>query len=82
MGSWFLALAFSNYLAAVIAKLTGVSHGGESGGAASIPPPVETLAIYQPVFYKICLASLAGAALCFFLSFFLVKWMHKDEPTA
>ena len=57
MGSWFLALAFSNYLAAVIAKLTGVSHGGESGGAASIPAPVETLAIYQPVFYKICLTS-------------------------
>ncbi len=82
MGSWFLALAFSNYLAAVIAKLTGVSHGAESVGAASIPPPVETLAIYQPVFYKICLASMIGAVLCFALSFPLVKWMHKDEPTA
>ncbi|MFA5504697.1 MAG: oligopeptide:H+ symporter [Vulcanimicrobiota bacterium] len=82
MGSWFLALAFSNYLAAVIAQFTGVSHGGESVGAASIPPPAETLGIYTPVFYNICLASLTGAAICFVLSFFLAGWMHKDEPTA
>jgi POT family proton-dependent oligopeptide transporter len=81
MGAWFLALAFSNYLAAVIAKFTGVSHGGE-GGSATIPPPLETLEIYKPVFYKICIASLVGAVICFILSFFLVKWMHKDEPTA
>jgi dipeptide/tripeptide permease len=81
MGSWFLALAFSNYLAAVIAKFTGVSHGGGGNLANSIPPPLETLAIYKPVFYKICLASLAGALVCFVLSFFLVKWMHKDEPS-
>ena len=82
MGSWFLALAFSNYLAAVIAKLTGVSHGGDGGLVASIPPPVQTLAIYKPVFYKICLASMVGAVICFILSFFLVKWMHDDEPSA
>jgi len=81
MGSWFLALAFSNYLAAVIAKFTGVSHGGE-GSSASIPPPLETLQIYQDVFYKICIASLVGAVICFILSFFLVKWMHEDEPSA
>ena len=79
MGSWFLALAFSNYLAAVIAQFTGVSHGGEGGGA-SIPPPLETLGIYQPVFLKICIASLVGAVICFILSFPLVKWMHSDEP--
>jgi dipeptide/tripeptide permease len=82
MGSWFLALAFSNYLAAVIAQFTGVSHGGGGGLVSSIPPPVETLAIYKPVFYKICLASMMGAGVCFVLSFFLVKWMHDDEPTA
>jgi proton-dependent oligopeptide transporter, POT family len=81
MGSWFLALAFSNYLAAVIAKFTGVSHGGESG-SNTIPPPVDTLQIYQSVFLKICVASLVGALICFVLSFFLVKWMHEDEPTA
>jgi dipeptide/tripeptide permease len=82
MGSWFLALAFSNYLAALIATLTGVSHGGGSGIASypTIPPPPDTLQIYTPVFYRICLASLVGAVLCFLLSFALVKWMHEDEP--
>ena len=80
MGSWFLALAFSNYLAAVIAKFTGVSHGGE-GQETSIPAPIDTLDIYSAVFLKICIASMVGAFICFVLSFFLVHWMHKDEPT-
>lgn len=81
MGAWFLALAFSNYLAAVIAKFTGVESHGGSGGEATMPPPIETLEIYKPVFYNICLASLVGAFICFCLSFFLVKWMHEDQPT-
>ncbi len=78
MGSWFLALAFSNFLSSVIAKFTGVSHGGDE---SSIPVPTETLHIYSDVYYKICIASLVGAVICFGLSFFLVKWMHQDEPS-
>ena len=29
MGMWFLATAFSQFLAAIIAQFTGVSHGEE-----------------------------------------------------
>lgn len=81
MGAWFLALAFSNFLSGQIAKLTGIKHGG-GGGFGAIPIPTETLPVYSKVFYTICLASLAGALVCFVLSFFLVKWTHEDEPTA
>ncbi|MCA9779045.1 MAG: peptide MFS transporter, partial [Candidatus Eremiobacteraeota bacterium] len=82
MGAWFLALAFSNFLAGKLAGLTGVSHGGEGADAGAIPPPLETLPVYSEVFLKICIASLIGAVICFILSFFLTNWMHKDEPTA
>ena len=31
MGAWFLATAFSQYLAAIISQFTGVTHGPYSG---------------------------------------------------
>ncbi len=40
MGGWFLATAFSQYLAAIISQFTGVSHGGEESASVlrrSIP---------------------------------------------
>ncbi len=77
MGSWFLALAFSNYLAAVIAKFTGV-ESGDGGGDGSIPPPSETLNIYSDVFYQIGIAAVVGAFLCLLLSPLLTRWMHSD----
>lgn len=40
MGAWFLATAFSNYIAALIAKLTGV--GGHGGGEEPAGILVET----------------------------------------
>ncbi len=78
MGSWFLALAFSNYLAALIAGLTGVEHGG-GGGEGGIPAPIETLAIYTPVFKNVGIAAIVGGFVCLALSGILVKWMHMDE---
>ncbi|MCB9654164.1 MAG: MFS transporter [Deltaproteobacteria bacterium] len=76
MGAWFLATAFSNYLAAIIASFTGVGHG--SGGAAglSIPIPLETVHVYGEVFGKIGIAGLVSAGLLFMLSPLLRKWMH------
>jgi len=78
MGAWFLATAFSNYLAGMIAMLTGVGHGGE-GGEAAIPPPVETVGLYGSVFGQIAITAIGSAVVCFALSPILVKWMHMEE---
>lgn len=78
MGSWFLATAFSNFLAAIIAQFTGVNHGGD--GKAVIPAPSETMDTYGDVFGKIGLAGVICAAICFALVPILKKWMHEGEP--
>jgi len=76
MGAWFLATAFSNYLAAVIAALTGVSHG--EGGGSFIPIPTETVAVYGGVFGQIAIAAILSSVVMFALSPLLNKWMHED----
>jgi POT family proton-dependent oligopeptide transporter len=78
MGIWFLATAFSNYLAAVIAQLTGVEGGHGGGDAGSIPPPIETLGVYADVFMKIGMGACAGAVLVWILSPFLNRWTHPE----
>jgi POT family proton-dependent oligopeptide transporter len=75
MGIWFLATAFSNLMASAIAQLTGVSEGKEAG---AIPPPIETLHLYSDVFYKIGIAAIVGAVLCWALSPWLVRWTNAD----
>ena len=77
MGAWFLATAFSNYLAGMIAALTGVTHHGDEAG--TIPPPIETVHVYGDVFGQIAIAAIASSVLLFALSPLLNKWMHKDE---
>ena len=76
MGAWFLATAFSNYLAGVIAQFTGVSHGGDGGQV--VPAPTETVAVYGDVFGKIAIAAIVCALICFALAPFLKKWMHPE----
>jgi POT family proton-dependent oligopeptide transporter len=76
MGSWFLALAFSNYLAAMIAKLTGLNHGED--GPQVIPAPIETVNMYGEVFGKIAIAAMIAALICFALSPLLTIWMHRE----
>jgi POT family proton-dependent oligopeptide transporter len=80
MGGWFLATAFSNYLAAVIATFTGVGHGDE--GLQVIPPPSETSQIYGDVFGIIAVTAMGAALLCLLLSWPLNKWMHADVADA
>ncbi len=75
MGAWFLATAFSNYLAGIIATFTGVSHGGE--GDQVIPPPTETVHLYGDVFGKIALTAIGSALVCFVLAPLLSRWMHE-----
>lgn len=78
MGMWFLATAFSNYLAAIIGSFTSVDTGGEGSGV--IPPPQETVDTYGEVFFQIGIAgSIAGLA-CLLLSPLLKHWSHEDQP--
>ena len=79
MGAWFLATAFSQYLAGLIAKLTGVSSEGE-GGAATIPPPLETVHVYGDVFGRIAIAALVACVLLGVLTPLIKKWMHPELP--
>ncbi|MBL6725062.1 MAG: MFS transporter [Rubripirellula sp.] len=76
MGAWFLATAFSNYLAALIAMFTGVEHGEETG---SLPPPTETAEIYAGVFGPIAVAAIVSAVIVLLISPKLTQWMHENE---
>lgn len=75
MGAWFLATAFSGYIAGIIATFTGVSHEGGGGG---IPTPSETVGVYGGVFGQIAVAALVSAVILFALSPLLTKWMHEE----
>lgn len=75
MGTWFLATAFSQFLAAIIAQFTGVSHGG---GGSTIPIPIDTVNVYGGVFKLIAISAAASGLLCLILSPILKYWMHED----
>ena len=78
MGMWFLATAFSAFLAAIIANFTGVDeHGG--GDPGGIPIPLETVDIYGDVFGLLAVTGLVSGAICLVLSPFLKRWMHEGE---
>ena len=77
MGSWFLATAFSQYLAAIISQFTGSSHGG--GGGVKTGHPLESVHVYGDVFKTIAIYAIAAGAICLALSPILTRWMHQDE---
>ena len=80
MGAWFLATAFSNYLAAVIAQFTGVGHGGEESVLDKIiPPPLETVSVYGDVFGILGMIAIGSAVFLFLLAPMLTKWMHTES---
>jgi len=79
MGAWFLATAFSNYLAGIIATFTGVSHGEE--GQQVIPPPQETVDLYGDVFGTIALTAIVSGLICLALAPLLTRWMHSEVET-
>jgi POT family proton-dependent oligopeptide transporter len=76
MGAWFLATAFSQYLAGLIAQLTGVR--AEDGAAQVVPEPTVTLHLYGDVFGQIAISAVVAALSCFAISPLLVRWMHTD----
>jgi POT family proton-dependent oligopeptide transporter len=77
MGVWFLATAFSQFLAAIIAQFTGVEHGAEEVGR--IPVPKDTVNVYGDVFGQISIAAMVSAVICLALAPLLTKWMHLEE---
>jgi POT family proton-dependent oligopeptide transporter len=78
MGGWFLATAFSQYLAAIISQFTGVSS--EEGAEQVIPPPIETVTVYGDVFKQIAIAAIVSGIVCLVLAPLLHKWMHVHDP--
>ena len=78
MGAWFLATAFSQYLAAIISQFTNVSEGA-AGENVVIPPPSDTVMVYGGVFGQIAILAIASGVLCLLLSPLLTAWMHQDH---
>jgi POT family proton-dependent oligopeptide transporter len=81
MGGWFLATAFSQFLAAVIAQFTGVTHAA-GGLETTIPIPSETVHIYGDVFGKIAISAGISALICLAISPRLTRWMHAGADAA
>lgn len=82
MGMWFLATAFSQYLAGMIAMLTSAEqHGGESGGVQKIPAPIDSVHVFGDLYLKIAIAAIISACICFALSPLLKRWMHEEVET-
>ncbi|HMJ13819.1 MAG TPA: peptide MFS transporter [Polyangiaceae bacterium] len=74
MGTWFLASAFAQYIAGLIAMLTGVS--GEDEAVARIPKPEETVMIYGNVFGSIAVVAVVVGVLVLLVSPMLAKRMR------
>jgi len=80
MGAWFLAMAFSNYLAGVIATFTSVQH--EAGEAQRVPAPIETVGVYGDVFGTIAIMAIVAAGTVFLLAPLLIRWTHADSKSS
>ena len=76
MGTWFLASAFAQYLAAIISQFTSVSEGAADQGP---PLPSHSVGVYGDVFAKIAIAAMLSALICFALAPLLKRWMHETK---
>jgi POT family proton-dependent oligopeptide transporter len=77
MGTWFLATAFSQAIASVIAQFAVRSEG--AGESLKVPIPNETLHPYGDVFWFAATCSIGAGVVCLLLSPILSKWMHPNE---
>jgi POT family proton-dependent oligopeptide transporter len=75
MGAWFLSFAGSNYLAAIIAKLTSGGEG-EGGEIAADIPASESLATYVDVYTDMGMITVGIGIFLILISPFLNKMMH------
>jgi POT family proton-dependent oligopeptide transporter len=76
MGAWFLSFAFSMYVAALLAKLTGADA---EGGAAVDLSPADSLANYVDVFGSMGWVTVGIGVVLVLLSRPLNKLMHGVE---
>ena len=75
MGAWFLATAFSQFVAAIIAQFTG----GAGGDGGSVLAPALSLPVYAQVFGNIAVMAVALGVVCLALAPVLTRWMHTRE---
>lgn len=75
MGSWFLATAFAQFLAGIIAQFASVNEGG----GTIVPIPSATVHIYGDVYKLLAICSCAAGVICLAFSPLLIKWMHIGE---
>ena len=73
MGTWFLASAYAQLLAEMIAQASSVLTPG-----GRIPPPVETVHVYGNVWGALAVSSFVFAAICLALAPKLNRWMHPE----
>ena len=73
MGTWFLASAFAQYAASLIAQLTGVR---ESAAAVAPPAARETVMVYGSVFGSIGWVALGAGFLLLLVSPVIARRMH------
>ena len=78
MGSWFLATAFSQFLAAIIAQFASVKS---EGPANFVPIPLETVNLYGDVYQSVAIMAVGSGVFCLILSPILKRWMHTDMPS-
>jgi proton-dependent oligopeptide transporter, POT family len=74
MGAWFLSFAGSNYVAALLAKLTGAHGGGDE--AAEVLDKAQTLATYTDVYTTMGMVTVGIGVFLMLISGFLNKMMH------
>ena len=74
MGSWFLATAFSQFLAAIIAQFAAVNEGDDN----FVPNPADSVHIYGDVYQMIAIMAVASGVFCLILAPLLKKWMHQE----
>lgn len=75
MGAWFLSFAFSNYAAALLAKLTGAEAEGDEA-AVAVLDKAETLATYTEVYSTMGMVTVGIGLLLMLISAPLNKMMH------
>ena len=73
MGCWFLSTAFAQYIAGIIASLTGTSEGGTAGETIS---KAEAVMVYGNIFGQIALTAVAIGVIVLVLSPLLRRGMH------
>ena len=76
MGVWFLSSAYAQYVASLIAQLTGVKDGA-GGSAGVVPKPVETVMVYGSVFGSIAWVALGVGVLVVLVSPLIARRMHS-----